>query len=340
MKVLCDFCLENVDNFQREFETLKLLRHSNIVAYLDMEVKTDNSRSALYIYQELVPSNASISSLLKNTGSFPVSTMKLYLGQILEGVVYLHAMGILHLDIKGENVFVDIRNGKIMLADFGILKHVEACSASNLKIMRSSDYFKSPELFEGKQCDVRADSWSLGGLVFFMASGKRPWECMDFTCPIELLNHLKQNEGHPELPQLENGKHSDTIRLKKMIKQCFLRDPNKRPCPSRLLDKFKKFEAEENCPTSIIRCQKEKKAIKEILANTNFLSQKQVLVLDEEGQDIVVFNIEECKPDEYACYKSISAVFIFITNTNRECERLNLTSDPRPQSRPMILLLP
>jgi len=340
VKVLRDFCLKNVDNFRREFDLLKQLRHSNIVAYLDMEVKTDNSGSALYIYQELVPSNASISSQLKNNGSFPVSTVQSYVGQFLEGLTYLHLNGILHLDIKGENVFVDNRDGRIKLADFGILKQVEACSASTQNIMRSSHYFKSPELFEGKTCSVKADSWSSGGFLYLMVSGQRPWECMNFTCPHDLLNHLKCHEGHPELPQLENWKDNDIIRLEKMIKRCFLRDPNMRPSPSCLLDHFKKFKAEENifssqlnkdesttadCPTGIIRCQKEKKTINETLANTNFLSQNQVLVLGEEGQEIVVFNIDEFKPDKYACYKFIFTVFIFITDTNREMRKVELS---------------
>ena len=339
MKVLRNFCLKNVDNFRREFDLLKQLRHSNIVAYLDMEVKTDNSGSALYIYQELVPSNASISSQLKNNGSFPVSTVQSYVGQFLEGLTYLHSKKILHLDIKGENVLVDNRDGRIKLADFGILKQVEACSASNQKIMRSSHYFKSPELFEGKTCDVKADSWSSGGLVYFMASGKLPWECMNFTCPNDLLYYIQCNEGHPVLPQLENWKDSDIIRLERLIKQCFLRDPNKRPSPSYLRDHFKEFEAEENpfssqlnkdesmtadCPPIII-FEKEKKTIKEILANTNFLSQNQVLVLGKEEQEIVVFNIDEFKPDKYACYKSISTVFIFITDTNREMRKVELS---------------
>jgi len=305
-----------------------------------MEVKTDNSGSALYIYQELVPSNASISSQLKNNGSFPVSTVQSYVGQFLEGLTYLHLNGILHLDIKGENVFVDNRDGRIKLADFGILKQVEACSASTQNIMRSSHYFKSPELFEGKTCSVKADSWSSGGFLYLMVSGQRPWECMNFTCPHDLLNHLKCHEGHPELPQLENWKDNDIIRLEKMIKRCFLRDPNMRPSPSCLLDHFKKFKAEENifssqlnkdesttadCPTGIIRCQKEKKTINETLANTNFLSQNQVLVLGEEGQEIVVFNIDEFKPDKYACYKFIFTVFIFITDTNREMRKVELS---------------
>ncbi len=203
MKVLRNFCLKNVDNFWREFDLLKPLRHPNIVPYLDMEVKTDNSGSALYIYQELVPSNASISSQLKNNGSFPISTVQLYLGQFLDGLAFFHSKGILHLDIKGENVLVNNRDGTIKLADFGILEQVEACSASTQNIMRSSHYFKSPELFEGKTCSVKADSWSSGGFLYFMVSCKLLWECMNFTRPNDLLNHLKCHEGHPELPQLE-----------------------------------------------------------------------------------------------------------------------------------------
>ncbi len=78
----------------------------------------DVDNCLLYIFQELVP-GGSIAQLLKKFGPFESSIVKQYTQQILFGLEFLHGQGIIHRDIKGGNVLVDINTGVAKLADFG-----------------------------------------------------------------------------------------------------------------------------------------------------------------------------------------------------------------------------
>jgi mitogen-activated protein kinase kinase kinase len=69
---------------------------------LGVEMNMNSSGYTLYIFQELMPTKESISSLLKKDGPFSNKTVKLYIKQLLMGLVFLHSKNIIHLDIKGS----------------------------------------------------------------------------------------------------------------------------------------------------------------------------------------------------------------------------------------------
>lgn len=110
---------EHIRSLEAEVGLLQSLNHPNIVCYLG----TDRTPQALNIFLEYVP-GGSIASLLAKFGSFKESVVRVYTKQILMGLEYLHANGIIHRDIKGANILVD-NTGLVKLADFGASKKIE-----------------------------------------------------------------------------------------------------------------------------------------------------------------------------------------------------------------------
>ena len=110
---------EHVKSLEAEVQLLQSLHHPNIVCYLG----TERTTQALNIFLEYVP-GGSIASLLAKFGSFKESVVRVYTKQIVMGLEYLHANGIIHRDIKGANILVD-NTGLVKLADFGASKKIE-----------------------------------------------------------------------------------------------------------------------------------------------------------------------------------------------------------------------
>ncbi|EEB99809.1 hypothetical protein MPER_00414 [Moniliophthora perniciosa FA553] len=108
-----------VQALKLEIETLKDLDHPNIVQYLGFEETPSN----LSIFLEYVP-GGSIGSVLLKHGKLSEMNTKSFTGQILSGLEYLHSKGILHRDLKADNVLVEA-SGVCKISDFGISKWSE-----------------------------------------------------------------------------------------------------------------------------------------------------------------------------------------------------------------------
>lgn len=91
-------------SYAKEIEVMRSLNHENIVRYLGIQLE----ENFLNIFLEYVP-GGSISTLLGKFGKFPEAVIRVYTKQILSGLAYLHANRIVHRDIKGANILVDVK---------------------------------------------------------------------------------------------------------------------------------------------------------------------------------------------------------------------------------------
>ena len=101
---------------ESEIQLLKTLHHDNIVRYLGAEMDATH----LHIFQEWVPAG-SVTTMLSKFGPFPLTVVRNYFLQMLQGLRYLHTNHIMHRDIKGSNILVN-DDGIVKLADFGASK--------------------------------------------------------------------------------------------------------------------------------------------------------------------------------------------------------------------------
>ncbi|KAJ7169809.1 kinase-like domain-containing protein [Mycena filopes] len=177
--------LEMVAALKFESDTLKDLEHPNIVQYLGFE----ESPRALNIFLEYVP-GGTIASMVARHGKFNQEVTKYFASQILAGLEYLHSAGILHRDLKGDNILVET-SGVCKISDFGISKRQDL-KGQAFTNMKGTAFWMAPEVVDSNKrgYDTKVDIWSLGCVVLEMWTGERPWAGQELIpVMLKLYNH-------------------------------------------------------------------------------------------------------------------------------------------------------
>ena len=156
-----------IDALQHEMNILKELHHENIVTYYGSSQEGGN----LNIFLEYVP-GGSVSSMLNNYGPFDEPLVKNFTRQILIGLAYLHKRNIIHRDIKGANILIDIKGG-VKITDFGISKKLSPLNKQQNKraSLQGSVYWMAPEVVKQVVTTEKADIWSVGCVIVEMFTG-------------------------------------------------------------------------------------------------------------------------------------------------------------------------
>lgn len=155
--------------FLQEARTAGRLVHPSIVSVFDVGEDDDCTP---YIVMEYVP-GASLSALLKQ-GKLPLKSALLLGEQIAEALQMIHAHGVIHRDIKPDNILVT-NEGRAKIADFGIARFDQSQLTTIAQIVGSPAYM-APELLEGEPADARSDIFSLGVVLYAAISGHRPFQ--------------------------------------------------------------------------------------------------------------------------------------------------------------------
>lgn len=159
-----------------EARTLTILDHPNIVRC----VGADPQAATPYIILEFVD-GSSLRELIKNRGKVPDAEARPILLQVLSALKYAHEHGVIHLDLKPENVLVT-KSGIIKISDFGLLKptvqlkdylQISYEFSGEMKIAGTIAYM-SPEQAEGTDVDTSSDIYSFGVLMFEILTGSLP----------------------------------------------------------------------------------------------------------------------------------------------------------------------
>ncbi|AET38184.1 mitogen-activated protein kinase kinase kinase STE11 Ecym_2457 [Eremothecium cymbalariae DBVPG len=210
-----------VDALQHEMNLLKELHHENIVTYYGSSQEGGN----LNIFLEYVP-GGSVSSMLNSYGPFEEPLVKNFTRQTLIGLSYLHKKNIIHRDIKGANILIDIK-GCVKITDFGISKKLSPLNKKQNKraSLQGSVYWMAPEVVKQVVTTEKADVWSVGCVVVEMFTGKHPFP--DFS-QMQAIFKIGTNTI-PELPSWTSNE------AKAFLLQTFELDYEKRPSSVELL---------------------------------------------------------------------------------------------------------
>ena len=210
-----------VARFRREAEACSKLRDPHTVTTYDFDETPDG---ILYLAMELLRGR-SLHQLQKAEGPLkPVRVLRI-MDQVLTSLAEAHANGIVHRDMKPENVFIESRGGEelVKVLDFGIAKVMsddsKAPALTAVGQTLGTLEFMSPEQLRGQKLDGRSDIYALGMMAYEMLTGKLPFASA--KTPIDIINfHMKQEAPPPSRldPSIGIPSTVDAIILKMVAK--------------------------------------------------------------------------------------------------------------------------
>ncbi|KAH8160310.1 hypothetical protein CIB48_g7942 [Xylaria polymorpha] len=221
----------------QEIDTMQNLDHENIVQYLGCERK----ETSISIFLEYI-SGGSIGSCLRKHGKFEEPVVRSLTRQTLSGLAYLHHEGILHRDLKADNILLDL-DGTCKISDFGISKKTDDIYGNDkTNSMQGSVFWMAPEVIRsrGEGYSAKVDIWSLGCVVLEMFAGRRPWSKEEAVGAIYKI-------ANGETPPINDEvRAAITPYALGFMLDCFTVDPRDRPTALHLLRHHEFCEVDAN----------------------------------------------------------------------------------------------
>ncbi len=216
LKVLSGPLDENVEKrFIQEIRLTRQINHPNIVRVHTFE----RWRELRFIVMEYID-GVDLRRWSKTRQPIPLGQVLEFVAGVASGLAAAHRLGIVHRDVKPENVLLD-PEGRPRLCDFGIARQGDVHLTREGLVMGSPAYM-APEQIRGEAADLRADLYALGVLSFFLITGREPFASENVA---EVLR-MQIEETPPPLESLRPGvpQHIDAL-LRRLLEK----DPNRRP---------------------------------------------------------------------------------------------------------------
>ena len=230
---------EKLNSFN-EVRILASIEHKNIIGY--KEAFFDDKSKTLNIVMEYADGgdlNTQIKEIKQKKLFFEEKQIWSTLIQILEGLNYLHKSSIIHRDLKSANIFLT-KDGIVKIGDLNVSKILTKMVTTNTQT--GTPYFASPEIWNDQPYDYKCDIWSVGCIIYEMASLHVPFRGVS-------MQNLYKNVLRGIYQQIP-FRYSDD--LKQIIKSILVVNPKKRPSAKELLEnpiikkKIEEFELEGN----------------------------------------------------------------------------------------------
>lgn len=204
-----------IERFKKETLLARSISHENVIRIYDLgEVDKIKFISMDYIKGQ------SLKELILTSGRLSFETAISITKQICEALIVAHQKGVIHRDLKPQNILVD-SSGKVYVTDFGVAKSVEVHEDSAPGIIIGTIHYISPEQAKGEKADTRSDLYSLGIIMYEMLTGEKPFKAETYTGYIQKHIHEK-----PKSPSKLNP--NIPLYLEKIILKCLEKDKHNR----------------------------------------------------------------------------------------------------------------
>jgi serine/threonine protein kinase len=212
--------------FEREAKTISSLNHPNVCTLHDV-----GSQDGLdYLVMECVEGETLAKRLEK--GPLPLEQVLRFGAQIADALDKAHRSGVVHRDLKPGNIMLTKAGAKLL--DFGLSKTIEAAPAANLETMVTTSkpltaegiivgtfQYMSPEQLEGKEADARSDIFSLGAVIYEMATGQKAFTGRSQASLIAAILAAEPQPITKLQPMVPPA-------LERVVKTCLAKDPDDR----------------------------------------------------------------------------------------------------------------
>ena len=159
--------------FVREARAAARLTHPNVVAVYDQ----GDDNGTLFLAMEYVAGRHTLRDLIRDEAPLPPPRALSLMEEILKAIAAAHESGIIHRDVKPENVLINPR-GQIKVADFGLARAISSATTATATggVLMGTVSYLPPELVTDGAADARSDVYSLGVLLFELLTGRKPHE--------------------------------------------------------------------------------------------------------------------------------------------------------------------
>ena len=204
-----------IERFRNELKLARRISHRHVCRMFDLGRAEDTT----YISMEYV-SGEDLKTLLRRIGHLPAGKAVRFAGQVAEGLMEAHRVGVVHRDLKPQNIMID-REGSARIMDFGIARALKARGMTDPGMIIGTPDYMAPEQFEGKEADQRTDIYALGAILYEMVTSGPPFE--GETPLVVAMKHKTEKprdprEANPQVPEA----------LSRLILRCLEKDREKR----------------------------------------------------------------------------------------------------------------
>jgi serine/threonine-protein kinase len=209
---------EDVERFKREIRLARKITHRNVLRTYDY----GEADGVYFISMECVRGYTLADLLAEASGNRMVPRVAMGIArQISRGLQAAHEQGIIHRDIKPQNVLID-HKGEVKLMDFGIARMAEAHEGMTQQgLIVGTPHYMSPEQVQGKTLDPRSDVYSMGVMIYEMVVGEKPFNSSSLTGV--LTAHITEAPQPAIERRPEIGREINAI-----IMRCLAKDPTLR----------------------------------------------------------------------------------------------------------------
>ena len=201
------------ERFLREARTAAKLSHQNVVPIH----RSDELDGRVFFVMGFVDGE-SLAQRVRERGRIDPAEVVRELRDVASALAYAHAHGVIHRDIKAENILLDANSGRAMVTDFGIARLAEAAPLTSTGQVLGTVYYTSPEQVTGDTVDARSDIYSLGVVGYFALSGRFPFDAA--LASAVMVSHVTKTA--PPLHTV--APHVPRV-LTDLIDRCLAKDP-------------------------------------------------------------------------------------------------------------------
>lgn len=224
-----------VSRFIREAKAAAALSHPNIVAVQD-QGWNQNGVPAVFLVMELIEGHT-LREYLNERGRFEIKDAINYLTPILSALSAAHALGIVHRDVKPENIMIS-NEGRVKVADFGLARGelIGSTMTAESSVILGSVSYLSPEQVQRGIADSRSDVYAAGIVAYEMLIGEKPFTA---DSPIQIA-YMHVNE---QIPRLRSKRQEIPQELDELIARATAKNPDDRPrTASEFLDELAQIQ--------------------------------------------------------------------------------------------------
>lgn len=232
--------------FAREARATAVIVHPNVMPILTV----DASGRLPYLVMPYVPCE-SLQQRLDRDGALEATDVVRIGMQVAHGLAAAHAQGLVHRDVKPANILLEHGVDRVMLTDFGLARAVDDASLTRSGVIAGTPQYMSPEQAQGEPIDVRSDLFSLGSVMYAMATGRPPFRA---ETSYGILHRIVARDPRP-IPEINEvipdwlcriiarlltkqaaDRFDSAAIVAEMLEQClaYLKQPSQRSLPVRV----------------------------------------------------------------------------------------------------------